>query len=58
MVEVLTTVFGLRRAKDTKVGNAYVRGISGGQRKRVSIGEALATRSLLNCWDNSTRGLE
>ena len=58
LVEVLMTVFGLRHVKDTKVGDAYVRGISGGQRKRVSIGEALATRSLLNCWDNSTRGLE
>ena len=58
LVDLLMTVFGLRHVKDTKVGDAYVRGISGGQRKRVSIGEALATRSLLNCWDNSTRGLE
>lgn len=58
MVDVLTTVFGLRHVRDTKVGDAWVRGISGGQKKRVSIGEALATRSLLNCWDNSTRGLE
>ena len=58
MVDVLTTVFGLKHVRDTKVGDAYVRGISGGQKKRVSLSEALATRSLLNCWDNSTRGLE
>lgn len=58
VIEVLTTVFGLRHVKDTKVGNEYVRGVSGGQRKRVSLSEALATRSLLNCWDNSTRGLD
>lgn len=58
LVDVLTTVFGLRRVRDTKVGDAWVRGISGGQKKRVSLSEALATRSLLNCWDNSTRGLE
>lgn len=58
MVDVLTTVFGLRHVRDTKVGDAWVRGISGGQKKRVSLSEALATRSLLNCWDNSTRGLE
>ncbi|GJE86387.1 pleiotropic drug resistance ABC transporter [Phanerochaete sordida] len=57
-VEVLTTVFGLRHVKDTKVGNEYIRGVSGGQRKRVSLSETLATRSLINCWDNSTRGLD
>lgn len=43
---------------DTKVGNEYVRGVSGGERKRVSIVETLATRGSLFCWDNSTRGLD
>lgn len=54
----LGTVFGLRHVMDTKVGNAAVRGVSGGQRKRVSIAEALATRAKLGAWDNSTRGLD
>ncbi|KAI0827349.1 pleiotropic drug resistance ABC transporter [Trametes gibbosa] len=58
MVEVLETVFGLRHVKDTLVGDASVRGVSGGEKKRVSIAEALAARSLLNSWDNSTRGLD
>ncbi|KAI0332261.1 pleiotropic drug resistance ABC transporter [Cubamyces sp. BRFM 1775] len=58
MVEVLETVFGLRHVKDTLVGDASVRGVSGGEKKRVSISEALATRSRLNSWDNSTRGLD
>ncbi|OJT05939.1 Brefeldin A resistance protein [Trametes pubescens] len=58
MVEVLETVFGLRHVKDTLVGDASVRGVSGGEKKRVSISEALAARSLLNSWDNSTRGLD
>ena len=58
ITEVVETVFGLRHAKGTLVGDASIRGISGGEKKRVSIGEALATRSLLNSWDNSTRGLE
>ncbi|KAF2847107.1 opaque-specific ABC transporter CDR3 [Plenodomus tracheiphilus IPT5] len=44
--------------KDTKVGDAYVRGVSGGERKRVSIVETLATRGSVICWDNSTRGLD
>ncbi|OSD01072.1 pleiotropic drug resistance ABC transporter [Trametes coccinea BRFM310] len=57
-VEVLETVFGLRHVKDTLVGDASIRGVSGGEKKRVSIAEALATRSRLNSWDNSTRGLD
>lgn len=57
-VETLSTIFGLRHVENTNVGNASVRGVSGGQRKRVSIAEALATRALLSAWDNSTRGLD
>lgn len=57
-VEALETVFGLRHVKDTFVGDASIRGVSGGEKKRVSISEALATRSKLHSWDNSTRGLE
>lgn len=33
------------------VGGARVRDISGGEKKRVSISEALACQSLINCWD-------
>jgi ATP-binding cassette subfamily G (WHITE) protein 2 (SNQ2) len=40
------------------VGDEYVRGVSGGERKRVSIAETLATKSTVVCWDNSTRGLD
>lgn len=32
--------------------------ISGGERKRTSIAEALVGSSRLQCWDNSTRGLD
>ncbi|KAH6988347.1 putative ABC transporter [Ilyonectria destructans] len=42
----------------TKVGDAYTRGVSGGERKRVSILECLATRGSIFSWDNSTRGLD
>ncbi|PIL29236.1 ATP-binding cassette transporter [Ganoderma sinense ZZ0214-1] len=58
VVEVVETVFGLRHVKDTLVGDASIRGVSGGEKKRVSISEALVARSLLNSWDNSTRGLD
>lgn len=58
MLELLTTVFGLRHTYKTKVGNDYVRGVSGGERKRVSIAEALAARASVYSWDNATRGLD
>lgn len=40
------------------IGSADVRGISGGERKRVSIAEMMATRACVLSWDNSTRGLD
>ncbi|KAF5330227.1 hypothetical protein D9611_010600 [Ephemerocybe angulata] len=58
LTTILTTVFGLRHVRKTPVGNQQIRGISGGQKKRVSIAEALATRACIRCWDNSTRGLD
>lgn len=42
----------------TKVGDAFVRGVSGGEKKRVSIAEAMITKASTQCWDNSTRGLD
>lgn len=51
VTEVLATIFGLRHVKDTLVGDASVRGVSGGEKKRVSISEMLATRAMFNSWD-------
>jgi ABC-type multidrug transport system ATPase subunit len=56
--EFLLQSMGIEHTHDTKVGNAFVRGVSGGERKRVSIIEALTTRASVFCWDNSTRGLD
>jgi ATP-binding cassette, subfamily G (WHITE), member 2, PDR len=58
MRDVIMAVFGLSHTINTKVGNDFVRGVSGGERKRVSIAEAALGRSPLQCWDNSTRGLD
>lgn len=49
---------GISHTKNTKVGDAFTRGVSGGERKRVSILECLASRSSVYTWDNSTRGLD
>ncbi|SPO07766.1 probable ATP-binding multidrug cassette transport protein [Cephalotrichum gorgonifer] len=51
-------VFGMAHVLDTLVGNEYIRGVSGGERKRVSILESLASGSSVNAWDGSTRGLD
>jgi len=58
ILEALLKMFGISHTKYTKVGDEYVRGVSGGERKRVSIAETLATKSTVVCWDNSTRGLD
>lgn len=44
---------GIAHTEDTKVGDAFVRGVSGGERKRVSIIETLCTRGSVMAWDNS-----
>jgi ATP-binding cassette, subfamily G (WHITE), member 2, SNQ2 len=38
-MDVLTKMLGISHTKNTKVGSAEVRGVSGGERKRVSIAE-------------------
>jgi ATP-binding cassette subfamily G (WHITE) protein 2 (PDR) len=58
MRDVIMTIFGLSHTVNTKVGNDFIRGVSGGERKRVSIAEACLGGSPLQCWDNSTRGLD
>lgn len=56
--QFLLESMGIAHTFETKVGNEFVRGVSGGERKRVSIIECLATRGSVFCWDNSTRGLD
>ncbi|KFA53886.1 hypothetical protein S40293_08246 [Stachybotrys chartarum IBT 40293] len=51
-------IFGMTHVMDTLVGNEFIRGVSGGERKRVSILESLASDASINCWDGSTRGLD
>lgn len=58
MRDMWCTVFGLRHTYATKVGNDFVRGVSGGERKRVSLVEAQAMGASLYSWDNATRGLD
>ncbi|RAL06950.1 putative ABC multidrug transporter [Aspergillus homomorphus CBS 101889] len=56
--DVIMAMFGISHTVNTKVGNDFVRGVSGGERKRVTIAEAALSYAPLQCWDNSTRGLD
>lgn len=58
LVKVVMSVFGLSHTYNTKVGSEFVRGVSGGERKRVSIAEMFLSRCRIGAWDNSTRGLD
>ena len=58
LAEVGMSIFGLTHTRNTKVGNDFVRGVSGGERKRVSIAEMALAGSPIAAWDNSTRGLD
>jgi ATP-binding cassette, subfamily G (WHITE), member 2, SNQ2 len=56
--DTLLKTFNIEHTKHTLVGSATVRGVSGGERKRVSIIEALCTGAAVISWDNSSRGLD
>lgn len=58
ITSVIMAVYGLSHTYNTKVGDDFVRGVSGGERKRVSIAEMALSGSPLAAWDNSTRGLD
>lgn len=45
MKEFLLESMGISHTTDTKVGDAFVRGVSGGERKRVSILETLVSQA-------------
>ncbi|KAJ2437842.1 ATP-binding cassette transporter snq2, partial [Coemansia sp. RSA 2440] len=57
-LDTLLDMYGLAGCADTIVGNAFLRGVSGGERKRVSIAEQVASGASVDVWDGSTRGLD
>jgi ABC-type multidrug transport system ATPase subunit len=44
-------MYGISHTIYTKVGDEYVRGVSGGERKRVTIAEATLSNAPFQCWD-------
>lgn len=58
VINTLLKMFNIVHTRNTVVGDHFVRGISGGERKRVSIAEMMITNACILSWDNSTRGLD
>ncbi|KAG8423997.1 ATP-binding cassette transporter snq2 [Metarhizium acridum] len=58
VISTLLKMFNIEHTRKTVVGDHFVRGISGGERKRVSIAEMMITNACILSWDNSTRGLD
>ncbi|KHO01599.1 BMR1-like protein [Metarhizium album ARSEF 1941] len=58
VISTLLKMFNIQHTRNTVVGDHFVRGISGGERKRVSIAEMMITNACILSWDNSTRGLD
>ncbi|OHE99429.1 multidrug resistance protein CDR1 [Colletotrichum orchidophilum] len=56
--DAILNSLAIGHTKNTMVGDEVTRGVSGGERKRVSIAEVMATQAPVQCWDNSTRGLD
>jgi len=54
----LSILFNINNSFDTWMGNAMIRGVSGGEKRRTSIAEAFTSGAQLQFWDNSTRGLD
>ncbi|KAG9404091.1 hypothetical protein AC1031_005629 [Aphanomyces cochlioides] len=56
-VQYVIDELGLRKCKDSQIGSATVRGISGGERKRLSFATELLTNPSLLFVDEPTSGL-
>ncbi|PFH32876.1 ATP-binding cassette G family transporter ABCG87 [Besnoitia besnoiti] len=57
LVAATLSFLGLDRVAKQRVGNTVVRGISGGQKRRLMIGRALVTHASLAFCDEPTSGL-
>ncbi|KAI1740240.1 putative ABC multidrug transporter [Xylaria scruposa] len=58
MSQKAASLFYFHDAMNTRIGSAMIRGISGGEKRRTSLAEALIADGQLMLLDNSTSGLD
>ena len=58
LAPLLIDTLGLAECADVPLGDAQVRGVSGGQKKRVTLAEALCCGARVLCLDEVTNGLD
>jgi len=58
LVDTFIKILDIDHVKDSFVGNDEIRGVSGGQRRRVAIGEMLMSDSPVICGDEISNGLD
>eukprot|EP00301_Raphidiophrys_heterophryoidea_P003841 c11718_g2_i1.p1 GENE.c11718_g2_i1~~c11718_g2_i1.p1 ORF type:complete len:614 (-),score=175.42 c11718_g2_i1:187-2028(-) len=58
LVSTMLTELGLAKCADTIIGNLLIKGISGGERKRTSVGVELVTNPSVVFLDEPTSGLD
>ena len=54
----VAAILHLDNSLNTRIGNDLIRGLSGGEKRRASIAEAMVSGAQIQCWDNTTRGLD
>ncbi|KAK4439674.1 ABC transporter G family member 26 [Sesamum alatum] len=57
-VELIVKELGLERCRHTRIGGGFLKGISGGERKRTSIGHEILVDPSLLLLDEPTSGLD
>lgn len=57
-IEETIALLGLEECRSTVVGDAMIRGVSGGQKKRVTIGESLVSDAAILFMDEFSNGLD
>ncbi|RGP64261.1 ABC transporter [Fusarium sporotrichioides] len=58
MTGIVLESLGTIHTKQTIVSNSFLRGVSGGEKKCVSLAEVLAVDPAIACWDNLIRRLD
>ena len=58
LVDTYIKLLGIDHVRHSFVGNDEIRGVSGGQRRRVTIGEMLMNNSPVICGDEISNGLD